>query len=53
VTQRLRWIERVSKAVPAGGLRHELSDAGGTFWAYGAGIETAFLPDHAGKKFDR
>jgi hypothetical protein len=30
-----------------------LSDASGPFWAHGAGIETTFLPNHAGEKFNR
>ena len=29
-----------------------MRDAFGAFAAYGAGIETALLPDHAGEKFD-
>ena len=28
-------------------------NARGALWAHGAGIEAAFLPDHASEKFDR
>jgi hypothetical protein len=52
VAQRVHWVERVSKAVPAGRLGHELSNARCPLGADGTSIETAFLPDHASEKFD-
>jgi hypothetical protein len=52
VAQRVHWVERVSKAVPAGRLGHELSNARCPLGADGTSIETAFLQDHASEKFD-
>jgi hypothetical protein len=39
--------------VPTGGPRHELSDSCRPLGADSARIETALLPDHAGKELDR
>jgi hypothetical protein len=52
MAQRFDWVERIRKAVPAGGLRHELGDARRPLGTHGASIETAFLPDRAGEKFN-
>ena len=50
--QRLDWLERVSEAVPTGGVRHELCDTCGSLRANSLRIEATFLPDHAGKELD-
>jgi hypothetical protein len=52
MAQRLDRIERIGKAVPASGLRHELGDARSALRAHSAGIEAAFLPDHPSEKFN-
>jgi hypothetical protein len=52
MAQRLDRIERIGETAPVGGARHKLRDALGAFAAHSAGIETTFLPDHAGKKLD-
>jgi hypothetical protein len=44
-------LERVGKAMPTGGRRHELP-ACGALRADCVRIETALLPDHAGKELD-
>ena len=50
--QQLHGIERIGKAVPAGGRRHELCDTCGSLRADSLRIEATFLPDHAGKELD-
>ena len=53
VPQRLHGIERIHKAVPAGGRRHELCNTCGSLRADSQRIEATFLPDDAGKELYR
>jgi hypothetical protein len=53
VPQSLYRIKGVGEAVPTGGRRHELRDTFGSLWGDSPRIETALLPDHAGKELDR
>jgi hypothetical protein len=52
VAQSLDRIERVGKAVPTGGRRHELRDACGSLRADSVRIKATFLPYHPGKELD-
>ena len=46
-------LERVGKAMPTGGRRHELRDACGALRADRTRIEATFLPYDADKKIER
>src|SRR6185437_4980308 len=47
---RLQGIEWVVHAHAGGGLRHELRNAESAGWAYGAGLEAAFLKQQANEE---
>ena len=53
MAQRPDRIERIGKAAPIGGARHELRDALRSGAAYRPRVEAALLPDDAGEEFDR
>ena len=53
MAQRPDRIERIGKAAPIGGARHELRDALRAGAAYRPRVEAALLPDDAGEELDR
>jgi hypothetical protein len=53
MAQRPDRIERIGKAAPVGGARHELRNALRAGAAHRPRVEAALLPDDAGEELDR